>query len=149
EQATTQSMHLTADLAAFAGKSVRLRIASANNQGKLIVAVDNVRLTAQFTDTKAPVLSGLAFRNQSFQSDLAMLRQTTDPTLVGQVTDNGSANNLSRVEIDVLGDGFGGPDDVVVKSFDAFGRFSVTLPDLPTGINSVAVRAVDKAGNAS
>jgi len=46
------------DLSAYKGQTVRLRFAAANNQGKLIVGVDNVRLNVQFTDTTGPLLAG-------------------------------------------------------------------------------------------
>ncbi|MBO0698941.1 MAG: VCBS repeat-containing protein, partial [Zavarzinella sp.] len=45
------------DLSAYAGQTIRLRIASANNLGQLIVGVDDVKLEVVGTDTTSPVLS--------------------------------------------------------------------------------------------
>src|SRR5262249_17773396 len=86
------------DLKAFAGKTVRLRIAATNNQGKLIVGVDNVKVTATFSDSASPTISGLALRNPGPLTN--GLPTTTDPTFVGRVVEDGSPNNLAYIEFD-------------------------------------------------
>ena len=72
---TIFSSVITADLLAIplpgggtldlAGKTVRIRIASADNQGPLIVAVDNVALNVKFNNSIAPTLKNLAISNPS------------------------------------------------------------------------------------
>ncbi len=73
--------------------------------------------------------------------------QSTDQTVVGQVGDNLSINNISKVIFDLNNNGFGGPDDVVVTNFDAHGNFSFTANGLLPGVRTVPVRVVDQAGN--
>ena len=56
---TTVNMNLTADLTAVLGKLaasklVRLRITVVNSDGRLLVGIDNVKLTALFSDATAP-----------------------------------------------------------------------------------------------
>jgi hypothetical protein len=148
-QTPTQSLNLsfTLNTAAYAGQTIRFRVAAVNNQGKLLVGVDNVQLTATFADTTAPTLTGLQLRNPNFVPGKNNTPQSTDPTIIGRVGDNGSVNNVSFVEFDVKGDGFGGPDDITVTNFDANGNFSVTIPGLAPGVYTMPVEAVDNAGN--
>src|SRR5262249_35122843 len=67
------------NLTAFKGQTIRLRIAAVNNRGKLIVGVDNVKLTALFDDTANPTLTGLKLRNPGVLGTDDLLH-TTDPT---------------------------------------------------------------------
>ena len=54
------------DLSQFAGKTVRLRIATTNNQGQLIVGVDNVDVQTTFADSSAPQFLSLGLRNPTY-----------------------------------------------------------------------------------
>src|SRR5262249_45903370 len=73
-QTATQLLTKTVDIkpsdlagapSAFPG-SIRLRIAAANNQGKLIVGLDNVQVTAVFGDSINPTLTKVGLRNPGF-----------------------------------------------------------------------------------
>src|SRR5262249_14435155 len=118
------------------------------NQGKLLVGVDNVQLSATFDDVQAPVLSSVRLRNPGFLgSPDGLTPHTTDPTIVGQVGDNGGVNNLDHVAFDVNNDGdFNGPDDFTITNWDPLGNFSFTIPNLTPGLHTIGVQAVDKAG---
>ena len=133
------------NLLAYAGQTIRLRIASANNQGRLIVGVDNVKLVARFDDTVKPTLTGLDVSNPSFIS--AGVAHTNDPTIVGKIDDNGGFGNIAYVEFDPTNDGFGTATDSKITQFDAAGNFTFKLVDPPAGLNTIGVRVVDKAGN--
>ncbi len=135
------------DLSAFKGQTIRLRVASVNNQGKLIVGLDDVRIQAVFTDGTAPQILSLNLRNPTFLSSPSTLEQSTDPTIVGQVRDNGSINNIKQITFDLGNNGFGGPDDAVITTVDANGFFSFTPTTLLPGVLTVPVRVVDQAGN--
>jgi hypothetical protein len=147
-QTVTRTITLTAaQIAAYAGKTIRLRIAAANNQGKLVVGVDSVRVQALFTDTQAPTLTGLKVRNPSTLASANLQDPTTDPTIVGKVGDAGSINNLFFIEFDAPGVVFGqGPR---ITNWDANGNFAFSVPvaSLLPGLNSVQVIVVDKPGN--
>src|SRR5262249_51204452 len=133
---SVQTVTRTFDLTAFAGSLIRLRVAAANNQGKLLVGVDNVQLSATFDDVQAPVLSSVRLRNPGFLgSPDGLTPHTTDPTIVGQVGDNGGVNNLDHVAFDVNNDGdFNGPDDFTITNWDPLGNFSFTIPNLTPGL---------------
>jgi hypothetical protein len=139
----------TIDLSAFIGTTIRLRFAAANNQGKLIVGVDNVHLNVQFNDTQAPTLSGVVLRNPGFLGAPGTATpHTNDPTVVGQVGDIGGLKNLAYVAFDVNNDGdFNGPDDVKTTTWDGQGHFSFTIPNLTPGLHTVGVQVADNAGN--
>jgi hypothetical protein len=150
-------VHSGFDLTPFAGRTIRLRIASANNQGRLIVGVDNVQVQALFAESSVPGLNGIHLRNPGFGATTTFGGNTTDPTIVGTVTDIGSPNNIAFIEIDPNNDGFGGPDDYILTratgGIDDFGHFSTTLPNiLPNGEEilpgpiTVGIRAVNRAG---
>jgi photosystem II stability/assembly factor-like uncharacterized protein len=154
---TTQSLTLggglTFDLSLFKGRTIRLRIATVNNAAaappfgddKLIVGVDNVKLQTTFTDTQAPAFTiSPHLRNPGLNND------TTDQTLVGQVNDNGSINNISLIQIDPTNSGFL-PANVInlvpgPGSIDAQGNFVKTLSLLP-GTYNMGIRVIDQAGN--
>jgi hypothetical protein len=148
------------DLSALHGRTVRLRIASANNQGKLIVGVDNVQVQAAYTATTAPSLNGIHLRNPGFGATTTFGGNTNDPTIDGNVSDIGSPANIVRIEIDPNNDGFGGPDDFALTrrggGIDAFGHFTTTLPAvLPNGeqilpgLITVGIKAINRAGLAA
>ena len=152
----TQNLTVTANLssllAAYAGKTVIIRVATVNNMGPMIVGVDNVSLTSKYTDTTAPTFPGQpALRNPGFTVG-TNLTSTTDPTLIGQVADDGGVNNIAYVAFSPTGDNtFNQPTDFRISnlSLDPTGRFSVTLPNPVFGLNTVSVEVVDKAGNAT
>jgi hypothetical protein len=225
-QKAVQSLALSFDLTAYAGSTIRLRIGSANNQGKLIVGVDNVKIVAQFSDTSAPTLSNLSMRNPgffvpptatavdtlssgsiatititnggsgytsaptvtfspapaggttatgtailtngvvtgvtftsvgsgyitaptvTFSAPPGSIPHTTDTTIVGQVSDNGSLNNLAFAAFDASGAGFSAGDTLYkITNFDAQGHFSFTVPGLLPGLHTIGVQLADKAGN--
>ena len=135
------------NLSAFAGQTIRLRIATTNNQGKLIVGVDNVRLRAVFTDVTNPQLLAISLRNPSFLANAASLEQSTDPTITGRVVDNGSINNIRQITFDLGNNGFGGLDDVNITTVDANGYFTYTASTLLSGVNTVPIKVIDQAGN--
>jgi hypothetical protein len=158
------------DLSAFKGRTIRLRIAAANNQAQLLVGVDDVHLVATYSDNLAPIITGLQLRNPGAGATSSFGGSTTDPTIVGRVVDDGlsgadafgaplgSPNNLAKVIIDTANDGdFNGPDDIAINNWDPLGNFSVTLntlgplsgvlPNLLPGTYTLGVEALDKAGN--
>src|SRR5262245_16729287 len=66
------SLTTGADLSAFAGQTVRLRIAAVNNQGKLLVGVDNVQLTVGIGQDQIEQTGGITkfgSRRLTLQSD--------------------------------------------------------------------------------
>src|SRR5262249_12526460 len=137
------------DLTQFLGQTIRLRIASVNNQGRLIVGVDNVRIDATYADSSQPRIYNLRLRNPGFGVTPSFAGNTTDPTLIGQVIDDGlapdvgSANNIKWVAFDVNGDGrFDGPEDFKTTSIDANGNFSFTIPNLLPGTYNMAAQVV-------
>ncbi len=157
---------LTADLSSlltsFRGQTVRIRIAAVNNMGPLLVGVDNVSLQSKFIDVVPPTFPGQpTLRNPGFVVNAAGLTSTTDPTIIGQVADNGlnsvthipnlgNVNNIAYVAFSPTNDGtFNQPGDFRISalSLDATGKFSVTLPNPVLGLNTVGVEVVDKAGN--
>jgi hypothetical protein len=144
----TQVVHLSGvNLAAFAGQTIRLRIAAANNQGKLIVGVDDVRVTTTLNDLVAPTISNVRLRTPA--TNTVGMPLTTDPTLLGRVADNGSVNNIAYIEFDPRNAGFQPGTTFRTTNIDAAGNFSFTFPNLAFGRYTMGVRVVDKAGNAS
>jgi hypothetical protein len=152
-QATRQTVPRTIDLstAGFQGKTIRLRFATTNNRGKLIVGVSGVRVQVQFADTQGPTISNLRIRNPSSMASASLQDPTTDPTIVGTVSDNGSINNVGYIEFDVPATSSKGPGvfRITSTSWDANGNFSFTLPKgaLVPGPTTVTVVAVDNPGN--
>ena len=147
---TAVTANLSSLLAAYAGKQVLIRIAAVNNMGPMLVGVDNVSLTTMYTDTTRPTFPGQPeLRNPGYLVG-PNLDSTTDPTLVGQVADDGGVNNIAYVAFSPTGDTtFNQPGDFRISalSLDATGHFSVTLPNPVMGLNTVNVEVVDKAGN--
>ncbi len=138
------------DLSAFAGKTIRLRIAETNNQGKLIVGVDQVKLIASFVDGVPPILSSVRLQNPGFVGDPnGNTPHTTDTTINGNVNDNGSVNNIAYVEFDPNNDGFNQTDDFKVLTVDPAGNFTFTVPGLVPGLHTIGVRTIDRVGLAS
>ncbi len=134
------------DLTAFAGQTIRLRIAAANNKGLLIVGVDNVRVNVQFADNVAPTLTGLGISNPAFVT--AGIAHTNDPTIVGKVNDNAGLAAISYIAFDVNNDGnFSGVGDFKTTTWDLAGNFYFTLQNVPSGQNTIGVQVVDKSGN--
>ncbi len=141
------------DLSQFVGQSVRLRIATTNNQGRLTVGLDNVRIQTVFTDTVRPSLQSINLRNPSFLAGPNTLEQSTDPTIVGRIADDGSSNNVKQITFDLANNGFGtpanpSPDDVAITTFDANGFFAFTATTLLPGLQNIPVQVVDQASNA-
>jgi hypothetical protein len=140
------------DLTAFRGRVIRLRIASVNDKGKLIVGLNDVQINAIFPNKEAPSLTGLMLRNPGIDATNTFGGKTTDTTIIGQVNADGSdggPNNIDHVMIDPNGTGFNSPGAIPVFLFDASGHFQVALPvdkTLP-GTRTVFVEAVDKGGN--
>jgi hypothetical protein len=139
------------DLSAYKGQTIRLRFGSANNQGKLIVGVDNVHLAVQYADSAAPTLTNVGLRNPGFAgSPGGTTPHTTDPTITGNVTDDGGINNIAYIAFDLNGDGnFTGPEDAKTTVWDATGKFAFTPTGLLPGQHTIGVQAVDRAGNAT
>ena len=155
---TTLSLDLNAFRPLTGTRTLRLRIAEVNNLGKLIVGVDNVRVQTTFVDTQAPTLAGLRLRNPGFGATGTFAGNTTDPTIIGTVSDNGSPSNIASIQIDPDHTGFAGPNvfqvSTTLGNIDAVGNFVFTLPSiLPSGQallpgrRTVDVRAIDNAGN--
>ncbi len=147
----------TVDLTGFAGKTIRLRFAEVNNQGQMLVGLDNVQLKAFFADISQPALTGLRLRNPGFGATATFGGNSTDPTIIGRVSDIGSPNNIAFIEIDPDNDGFTGGDEYFISaltnSIDAVGNFQTTLPallpngqDLLPGNRGVGIKVVNKAG---
>jgi hypothetical protein len=147
---------ITANLTQFAGKTIRLRIAGTNNQAALIAGIDNVHVTAVYTDTQLPILNGLKLRNPGYGQTATFGGNSSDPTIVGTASDDGSINNVAAIQVDPLNNGFGNADDYRVTDIDALGNFVTTLPSFfPDGTQllpgpiTVAFRVLDRAGNVS
>src|SRR5262249_36230192 len=145
----------TADLTAFHGRTIRLRIAEANNRGRLIVGLDNVQIQALFTESTAPGLANIHLRNPGYGATPTFGGNSTDPTIVGNVSDLGSPNNIAFIQIDPTNGNFTGPDVYVLTratgGIDDFGHFSTTLPSLLSdgreilpGPITVGIRAVNR-----
>lgn len=142
----------TVDLTGFAGRTVRLRFASVNNQGKLIVGVDNVQVQTLFTDTAPPGINNLRLRVPGFGAMPGFGGNTTDPTVVGQVTDSAGVNNIAYVLVDLQGGGTtfsNGKTSYRITDFDADGNFVSTLPLTLPGVYTVGFTVVSRGGNTS
>ncbi len=143
------------DVSALAGKRVRLRIAAVNNQGPLIVGVDDAALNIEFSDSTSPAFAGPTLRNPGFVTGPNNTPNTDDPTLIGQVNPNGVDGGVANVAFVAFDPNynqpghknFTGPNVVKTNFFDALGHYSVTLSNLPFGLNTVGVEVQDKAGN--
>jgi photosystem II stability/assembly factor-like uncharacterized protein len=140
------------DLTAYAGRTIRLRIASVNNQGKLIVGLDNVQLKTLFTDTTPPAVTSLRLRNPGAGATPSFGGNTTDPTLIGQVSDSAGVNNIAYVLFDLSSNGAtfsNGRTSYKVTDFDAEGDFQTTLPLTLPGVYTVGVTVVSRGGMTS
>ena len=147
---------VTANLTQFAGKTIRLRFAGVNNQSTLIAGVDNVRIATVYTDTQLPVLNGIKLRNPGFGQTATFAGNSSDPTIIGKVADDGSVNNIASIQVDPLNNGFGNADDYQVTDIDALVNFVTTFPSffpdrtqLLPGPHTIAFRSIDRAGNVS
>jgi hypothetical protein len=145
------TLNLSGNLIAFKGKTIRLRIAGVDNQGLLIVGVDNVHLQTTFTDSTPPTLSNLRVRNPGQTITVGGLHNvavTTDPTIVGRVGDSGGVGAVAFVEIDPNNAGFLSSNVIRVNpsQFDAQGNFQVTIPNLSAGLHIIGVRVHGVSG---
>jgi hypothetical protein len=144
--ASTNGVYVSGGSWTIAG--IRVRIGATNNRGRLLVGVDNVAFNATFPDTTGPTLTNLGVRNPAFFGAPGLnTPHTSDPTIVGRISDNSNLTSVSFVEIDPLNDGFGGPDDVKTTQWDAQGNFTFSIPGALSGLNTIGVRVVDKAQN--
>src|SRR5262249_58088282 len=120
------------DLSSLAGRTVRFRVGVANNQGKLLVGVDNVALRATFADTAGPVFTSAPhLRNPGFLSGTPPLPTTSDPTIVGHANDDSSVNSVRFVENDLHHqrvDATHAADDNRLTALHAVAHSSPTLP---------------------
>ncbi|HYV37174.1 MAG TPA: FG-GAP-like repeat-containing protein, partial [Gemmataceae bacterium] len=141
---TSSIQTVTLDPALYKGKTIRFRVAATNNRGLLVVGVDDVKLMARFSDSAPPSLTGVAVRNVSSIASPSVPDPTTDPTIVGTLSDNGTINNVAFIEIDPKNNGFGKPDDFKITNWDPYGNFSFTIPTdlLLPGKNTISIRAV-------
>jgi photosystem II stability/assembly factor-like uncharacterized protein len=151
---------MTFDVTAFAGQLIRFRVAEVNNQGKLIVGLDNVQMNALFTETLPPTITAVHMRNPGFGASLSFGGNTSDPTIVGRINDAGSPSNIAYIEINPNGTTFGGPNDfrltAAANGWDAQGNFVASIPlILPSGqpflpgVHTVGIKAVNLAGGVS
>ena len=145
---------VTADLLAFAGKTIEIRIAAANNDGPLIVGVDDVALNVQFNDNSTPpgtskpiTLSNVGVSNPSFTSGTPPIAYTNDPTIVGTIHAPYGLNSIAYIAIDPTNSGFTSSSVVKTAEWDAQGNFSYTMTNVPAGLNTIGVEVVDRAGN--
>ncbi len=136
---------ITANLAQFAGKTIRIRIAAVNNQGPLIVGVDNVKLNVEFANSTAPKLANLAVNNPSFVS--SGIPYTNDPTITGTINAPYGLGSIAYVAFDPTNGNFTSSSVSKTTQWDAAGNFSYTLPDAVPGLNTIGVEVVDRAGN--
>jgi hypothetical protein len=141
-----ERLTLSADLLAFKGRTIRLRIAGVDNQGLLIVGVDDVHLNVTFTDSTAPTLSSLRVRNPGQTVGTQKIAVTTDPTIVGRVGDAGGVNAVAFVEIDPSNTGFLASNVIRTTQFDALGNFQITIPNLTFGLHTIGVRVQSVTG---
>jgi hypothetical protein len=148
-QSATQTVTKTVDVSNFAGQTVRLRFATTNNQGLLIVGVGNVKLQALFSDSTGPGLSGLQMQNPSELATASLVDPTTSPTIIGKLSDNGSVNNVSYIEFDIPATSTTPALVKKITTWDANGNFSFPVPvaNLVPGLNTITLKAVDKANN--
>ena len=132
----------------FVGQTIELRIAATNNQGLLIVGVDNVRITVDYDDNTAPKVTSINLRNPSYLSGPNTTEQSTDQTIIGTITDAGSVNNLSTVKFDFTNQGFANFHTGVDSVFDAYGNFVFTPQNtLAPGTYTVPYLITDRGGN--
>jgi photosystem II stability/assembly factor-like uncharacterized protein len=138
-----------AELTAFRGKKIRLRFAEVNNQGKLIVGVDNVQVAAAYLDTQPPSLSGLRMRNPGIGANPESFGgNTTDTTVVGKVADEGTASNIDTITFTAVDKTTGlTVGTFPFGRFDALGNFEFKLPLTLPGPYTILVQGTDLAGN--
>src|SRR5262249_25128781 len=137
------------ELTALRGKRIRLRFAEVNNQGKLVVGGDNGQVSANYTNSQAPAISGLRMRNGGFGANPETFGgNTTDTTVVGEVTDEGTASNIDTITFTPIDLTTGQPvGSFPFGRFDAIGNFEFHLPITLPGPYQVLVQATDLAGN--
>ena len=145
--ALTYSGVISADLAQFAGKTIRIRIATAANQGPLIVGVDNVKLSVKFQDTSVPTLANLGVNNPSFV--LGGIPYTNDATITGTVGDPYGLGSIAYVAFDPTNGNFTSTKVARTTQWDATGNFSFSLANATPGLNTIGVEVVDRAGDVS
>jgi photosystem II stability/assembly factor-like uncharacterized protein len=138
-----------AELTLLRGKKIRLRFADVNNQGKLIVGVDNVQVAASYLDTQPPSLSGLRMRNPGIGANPESFGgNTTDTTVVGKVADEGTASNIDTITFTAIDKTTGLPVGTFpFGRFDALGNFEFKLPLTLPGPYTILVQGTDLAGN--
>jgi hypothetical protein len=133
------------DLTKYAGKTVRLRVATTNNRGLMIVGVSNVSLVAKYPDTSAPTVMDLGLRNPGVVD--AGVPSTTDPTIVGRAAAIGGVHNLAFVRFDLVNVVTGVQSHFETTYFDAVGNFSDTFQGLQAGFYNTTITVQDKAAN--
>jgi hypothetical protein len=152
-QTSIQTVNYSSDInvSKYAGRSVRLRFGTTNNQGKILVGVSGVSLRAIFPDSQSPKLTGVIIRNPNALASPSLVDPSTDPTIVGNVSEIGSINNISFIEFDTPASFRSGAHVFRLTNWDASGNFSFTLPTnvLLPGLNTITISAVDKVGNAT
>jgi hypothetical protein len=96
--------------------------------------------------------NGTSAASHSAGATVTLVISTSDPTLIGQVGDDGSVINIAYIAFDPNAPtngvfSFTGANVFKTNYFDAQGNFAVTLPTLPAGLNTIGVRVQDFAGN--
>src|SRR5262249_28115164 len=114
------------DLSAYKGKTIRVRVAETNNQGQLLVGVDEFKVTATFSDSAKPPLSNVQLHNPGVV--IGGVPHTTDPTITGVVNDNGTPANIAFIEFDPNDTGFTGSTIYKTTNIDVNGNFTFTVP---------------------
>jgi hypothetical protein len=139
----------TIDLTQFRGQTIRFRVAEVNNQGIMVVGLAKVQFNVLYAGVVPITITGVQLRNPGFGQTASFGGASTDNTLIGHVSDNGSANNIASIKVDPTNTGnFNGPTVIPVNNIDALGNFSVMLPtSILPGQYTVQIQAVDFAGN--
>jgi FG-GAP-like repeat/FG-GAP repeat len=142
---TSYTGNITASLLAYVGKTVRIRIASANNQGPLLIGADNVTFTTKFNNSTPPTLSKVNVANPSFIQ--GGVPYTNDPTITGTIGAPFGLSSISYVAFDPTNGNFTSPSVAKTIQWDAQGNFSYTLTNASAGLNTIGVEVVDRAGD--
>ncbi len=153
----TDNGWLQANLASLLGRTIRLRIASTNNQGQLIVGLDGVTVTGSFQDLTPPTLANIALANPGYMfddatgssTDSGAVPHTTNTTIDGVVSSIGTPTTLKVLEFDATDSNFTAGQFKTTNSWDAQGNFAFTYLGLSPGLHTIYIRAEDNANNFS